>query len=355
MPIEILRGDQARDCLRNPDFLSSWDALYQGCGWGTVFQSPAFARVWYSAYEPLYEPLLVYEAGPSGDLAALLPLAVRRETHELAVCGVPNAEYYVWIARDGNEHFFFDALQEVWKMFPQGRLRFMFLPPKTPVTELPPRSIMIPIERPFCALDGNSASESLRKKSNKSRINRLERMGRLEFIQIGSRAELEPHMDRIAEYCDVRQAAVNGSIPFQDDPPKRDFFLMLADEPSVAHYTALTLDGEVIAVHLGFKNRSEVALGLIAHAPSLDRHSPGKLLLLFLIEKLAASGYERFDLTPGGAYKDRFHNGRDEAFRLWAFARQRDCLALRAKFTARRWMKNVDAASGGKLRKLLAK
>lgn len=357
MQIEILRGREARERLDNPDFFTAWDSLYQGCEWATVFQSPAFARAWYAAYEPLYEPLLIYADGGAANLAGLLLLAIHHQTGELAACGVPNAEYYVWLASGGNDDFIVRALRSLWQMFPRGRLRFMFLPPRTPLRWLSSpepealRTIMIPIDRPFCVLDAKTGSESLRKKSNRSRLNRLERLGKLEFVEISSRAELERHIDRIAEYIDTRQAAVNGSIPFQDDPPKRDFFLRLAGEPSVAHYTALTLNGEVIAAHLGFRKGGEVVLGLIAHASSLDRHSPGKLLLLLLIEKLASAGFERFDLTPGGNYKDRFHNDHDEAYRLWAFARKRDCMAMRAKFAARRWLRTADSATGGRLRK----
>ncbi len=120
--------------------------------------------------------------------------------------------------------------------------------------------------------------ESLRKKSNRSRINRLERLGAVELVQLHSRADLESMIERIATFCDLRQGAINATLPFRDDPFKREFMLRLADACDLTHCTALLVGAEPAALHLGFRNDKDVVLGLIAHSPFLARHSPGKLV-----------------------------------------------------------------------------
>ena len=280
-------------------------------------------------------------------LAGLLLLAQPRAGGRLIGCGAPQAEYYVWLAREQESPFIADALKALWNEFPRGRLYFTFLPPHTPLgwrngpSSHVRQTVIQPIDRPLHVLSADSGAESLKKKSNRSRLNRLERIAPVTLKQVRSRDELLPYIDCIADYLDLRQGALNGDRPFRDDALKREFILRLAADPEVCHCTLLMLGDRVIAVHFGFRNRSDVVLGLIAHSPFVARHSPGKFLMLFLFSQLAAEGYVNFDLTPGGAYKDRFQNGHDEAYIFTALARRRDYLAYRGSLIVRGWGKTA--------------
>jgi GNAT superfamily N-acetyltransferase len=132
------------------------------------------------------------------------------------------------------------------------------------------------------------------------------------FRQLQTRAELEEVIDRITEYCDVRQGALNATTPFLSDPLKRPFYLAMMAEPGMLHATVLEVGGQVVAAHIGFIDGDEVALGIITHSPVHAEHSPGKVLLLFLGRLLGEQGFSRFDLTPGGSYKDRFATDFDD-------------------------------------------
>lgn len=337
MELEIIRGAHAQLRLAEAELLSSWNALYGRCEWSTAFQKPEFVKTWYSVYGCRYDPLVVTGASSDGRLTGFWALAVDRSAGELMPCGWPNAEYYCWLAdRDCSNEFITGALSQLWRQFPKGKLALLFLPPGTPLDWVSARhkALKRAVARPVRDLSQDTSAASLRKKSNRSRIHRLERLGPVEFRQIESRADLEQYIDKLAAYCDLRQGAVSGSLPFHEDPLKRELFLRLLDSPGLVHASVLTVGGELAASHIGFFSKSELSLGFIAHSPFLAEHSPGKLLLLFLASRLAELGVPRFDLTPGGKYKERFHNAHDEAYVLRVFARRRDYI----RFWCFRWM-----------------
>jgi hypothetical protein len=203
------------------------------------------------------------------------------------------------------------------------RLTFLFAAPGCPTswlamaprvgvhgTATPQRRGLLPV-----GADGPAAS-SLRKKSNKSRISRLNRIGAVSFRQLHTRAQLNEFMPKIIEHCDLRH---DDSKPFQTDPHKKELYLAMMDRPGLMHATVLLVGDQLAAAHLGPINGKSVGLGLITHAPEFASHSPGKFAILYLAQMLGEQGYEYFDLTPGGEYKDRFAHEWDEAYILEFF------------------------------------
>jgi len=191
--------------------------------------------------------------------------------------------------------------------------------------------------RPLLRFEGdNETIKSLNKKSNKSRLNRLEKVGALEFKRISDPKEFEEVVNDIIQYYDFRQAAVHSVAPFGDDDLKKPFHLAMMKVPGLLHATVLKAGNQFCAAHLGVCGNTEVQLGIITHNPLLAKHSPGKFHILFLAQMLIGEGYKQLDLTPGGdPYKDRFANGFDEVHTLTVFfsQRQRTKEAIRAGFT----------------------
>src|SRR5579883_2363325 len=131
VPIEIieLRGERVHDALSRSAMPAAWDCLYAQCPWSTVFQSSAFARVWYSTYSEVYEPLiLTASAGAGGhELIGLLALAIDRTSGHLVQVGSPQAEYGAWLSLPGHDQAFMrEALRTLWRTFPSGKIRFLF-------------------------------------------------------------------------------------------------------------------------------------------------------------------------------------------------------------------------------------
>jgi hypothetical protein len=120
-------------------------------------------------------------------------------------------------------------------------------------------------------------------------------------------------MDQVAPLYDLRQGAAHGALPFREDPLKTAFYRALQRETDLLHVTAMRVEDELVAAHVGIRSRNTVLVGMPAHSPRYTRHSAGKLLFYELALLLEQEGVDALDLTPGGEYKDRFATHFDEA------------------------------------------
>ena len=153
---------------------------------------------------------------------------------------------------------------------------------------------------------------NLRKKGNKSRINRLRDIcgGELASRTVTSQTELAGLIDEIAANYDSRQEAMNDVRPFGDDPRKKDFHLRLL-RSGVLHAFVLRAGESMIAAILCVKDKNTLSVGVLSHPAALSQYSPGKFGMLYLAHEAARQGYRTIDLTPGGAWKDRFATDHD--------------------------------------------
>jgi CelD/BcsL family acetyltransferase involved in cellulose biosynthesis len=325
--LEIHQGKDAHQLLADPDFRADWSRLCEQCPWATPFQSPAFAATWYEIYRDRAQPILILSRDPTAHLQALLPLAHLPARNQLAVAGTWHAEYHAWIStQDLGERFPPAALRAVAHRIPSAGLSFQFLPPGAPINwiaDFPhrPRLLLKSFTRPLMRFaDGADLAASLAKSGNKSRLRRLEKLGPVQLKRITDAREFDALLDQLIPFYDQRRLAVNGSAPFCNDPLKRAFHQAMFRQPGLLHVTALMAGDRLAAAHLGAIGRREVQLGLIAHNPDLEKHSPGKFLILLLAQALMREGFEQFDLTPGGdPYKERFANAADLVYRLDVF------------------------------------
>jgi hypothetical protein len=269
--------------------------------------------LWYRIYRERFEPVLVEDADPGGALTGLMTLAVPAGNRQLVGAGAEQAEYQGWLSSVANgDTFFLRGLAALQAEFRGFTLGFPNLTPGAPLGWLRAGDLwrrateLRSDNRGLMPLgDGASLERSLRKKSNKSRLNRLERIGPVRLERVTSAAVLETMIDEIAALYDLRQGALNGITPFHSDPLKRRFHLELLTE-GLLHATVLRVGDAIASAHLDLRNREQVLLCVIAHAPQFARHSPGKLHILLLGKELAREGVQAFDLSPGGEYKERF-------------------------------------------------
>ncbi|HYM33740.1 MAG TPA: GNAT family N-acetyltransferase, partial [Steroidobacteraceae bacterium] len=153
------------------------------------------------------------------------------------------------------------------------------------------------------------------KKSNKSRFNRLKKLGKLEFRAITNSAELQRVMDDFIACYDFRQGAIYRVLPFREDDQKKKFHIDLFANSASSEIcvTATFLDEQPIAAFWGSITGKTVHLGMLIHSPLYAEHSPGKLHIMQLSQYLLEQGKSVLDLTPGGdAWKERFANAHDE-------------------------------------------
>ena len=325
MKIDLLSGSQANTWIREQGNREKWKDLYSRCPWGTVCQSEEFVRAWYDAYYSQYTSIIVLGTDSGGELTGLLTMAVSNHSGELSVAGSGQAEYQTWLAdpRDGNS-FINAALQKLSDHFPHSTLRFLFVPPSTPLEWLnkepwAQRCELRHFPRPLMSTkDAGAFIKSLRKKSNKSRLNRLARTGDVRLERITCPRDLEAIFDQVISYGSFRHAAIHGVGPHRD-PLKKEFYLAMMAAPRLLHATVLRVGDEIASSHIGVYNNDHVVLGMLAHSPSFARHSPSKLHVLMLGEEFTKEGITAFDLTPGGEYKDRFATHYDDSHVLTVF------------------------------------
>ncbi len=312
--LETHRGDAAFALIDRPEFRDAWRSLHQACPWSTAFQDRPFADTWYRVYRARFDPVVV--TGWTGTtLTGLMLLAVSHDGTTLCHVGAEQAEYQVWLSID--DRFAGAALDALAGAFPGRRLQLLFVPPGVPFE--PPdrwrsRCFRRPIAAPFLATNpADSVRESMRKKANKSKLNRLTRRGKITFERVADDAEFATLLDQMIPLYELRQGAAHDALPFREDPLKKSFYLALQRETDLLHVTALRVDDELVAAHVGFCSRNTVLVGMPAQSPRYTRHSAGKLLFFELALLLEQEGVDALDLTPGGEYKDRFATHSDEA------------------------------------------
>ncbi len=316
--------DCAHELLADPTFRRGWESLIDACAWATPFQSPGFVLTWFAAYARQFSPVVILRRDSQGELDGLFILALERNEQRLCAPGAHQAEYQVWLeASSGAGTFFLEALEAVESEFPKQDILLKYVPEQA-IEGLSPgarhrmRLELRAHQRPWWKLTGDGIGRSLRKKSNKSRLNRLKRLGAFEFSRIRDEGEFEACLDQIIPYYDMRHGALSDSMPFRADEQKRQFHVRLfADHPELIHVTVGKIGGQAVSMHIGIANSEQLHLAIIAHSPLLARYSPGKLHMLLLAEQLLSEGRTRFDLTPGGdPWKERFASDHDRVYEL---------------------------------------
>jgi CelD/BcsL family acetyltransferase involved in cellulose biosynthesis/GNAT superfamily N-acetyltransferase len=327
MNVQILQGHQADALLADEAFRAEWSALLAQCPWATAFQSPAFVTTWYQSYAARFQPVLVLARDENSHLRGLFTLARRTSGEDLVVAGAWHAEYHAWICAPAHgDSFPAHAFAALRKAFPHDNLRMQYLPPNTPIgwianSGFKNTTLLKSHRRPLMHFgNGEEAAKSLNKSNNKSRLKKMEKLGKIEFKRITDPGELEQVFDQIIAHHDARHMAVRGSAPFHNDPLKRPFHLAMVKTPGLIHATVLKVGNQVVAAHLGAPTGKELQLGLIAHNPWYAKHSPGKFLIHFLARMLHQEGFVQLDLTAGGdPYKERFANAWDTVHTLTVF------------------------------------
>lgn len=319
--IDVLIGEQAFETLRDHRFLRSWLALHESCAHASAFQSPGFVCTWYEAYRAKWEPVVVRAVDVNKELVGLWLLARTLGTNELAHAGSHQAEYHTWIASPGRDAWFVTgAWTQLRRQVAFASLRFKYLPSidlARMLESLPglgPRAIVRVRSRPLMCLDPAEVRATSAKKSNKSRFNRIRKLGKFEFRRVTDRAEVEKVFDELVACYDLRQGAIHQVCPFREDVHKRRFYSeYFAAAPDEVCFTVSYLDERPVAAFWGAVGGTTVHLGMLIHSPMLAEHSPGKLHIMQLCEHLLADRKCALDLTPGGdPWKERFATSHDE-------------------------------------------
>ncbi len=319
--MKLIYDQEAHVLLQDLKFINRWKELHNNCNYATAFQEPEFVCAWYEAYRDLWKPIILYRESSREELTDLFLLAYYPATKSLVHAGGEQSEYHAWLSLpDEGVSFLSAAWDLLSSQFDFTSLRFRYLPQAEPLREtlsrLPNRSSigLRRRPRPLMILNVDEIKASFAKKSNKSRFNRLKKLGKIEFNRVQDLIELDRVFDDLIAFYDLRQGAVNQIKPFQQDPNKRKFHIDLFKRAQNKVYVTVTyLNEKPIAGFFGLASKNRAHLGMIMHSPFLAEHSLGKLHLMQLSELLLNENMGVLDLTPGSdPWKERFANAHDE-------------------------------------------
>lgn len=320
LAIELLIGESAFVAIKNKAIFSEWQSLYSLCSYATSFQSCEFVSAWYLCYHNYYTPVIISCRDKNSVLCGLWFLAFDATDNALIHAGAHQAEYHTWVVLPNIAPQFLEAAWDLLlNQFPFYSLRFKYLPDSAllktleAVPSISTKFVARVMPRPLLLLNDEEVRATAAKKSNKSKINRIRKLGELSFYQIKTREELNIIFDQLITLYDFRQGAINNTTPFSDDIKKRQFHEQLLAQLSDKTILTITeLNSQPIAWFWGVISNRMVHLGIIAYSPMLSAHSPGKLHLMQLSQYLLDQRINILDLTPGGdPWKERFANSHD--------------------------------------------
>jgi CelD/BcsL family acetyltransferase involved in cellulose biosynthesis len=273
-------------------------------------------------------PCIVVVSDPGWGPLMLLPLAIRRRGpfRVLSWIGGPMADYKApLLARQLHERLDANGFQSIWtavrKALPRHDVISFHSQPRYIGDQPNPFASLSESHHPssshYTVLEGGDYDSFLAaRRSSKSRwrlrkkYKQLQELGEVEFVVPTDDAEIEAIL-RVVFEQKSRSYRELGVRDLFATPEYRDFCLALSKgskESGLAHLSALTLDGEVVAGHWGLVFRKRFYFLFPSYAPGeIQRISPGVSLLQHLFEWCFEHGVEEFDFTVGDeSYKDRW-------------------------------------------------
>lgn len=320
--VRVYQRNFSISLLQADELKGAWIELWQQCPWATVFQSPDFVLTWFECFLD-YTPTLITD----WDGTSMTGLWVLTEVDgKFAAPGFDLAEYHVWLSTPEHQSEFIEAALKAFSdAFPRHSIHLKYVPNPTPLGAfeksmfLKSRTVWRPYQQLIMGVDKTSLQEELKKKNRKEKINRLNRLGKLEFSKTIDLETFRSQIDEMALQSDFRKGALYNKTFFHDEPQRKDFLLRLFALGHI-HVTTLAVDDTLIASNAGIMNHQVVHLqGINSHSPFFSKHSPGMLHFLMLGVALADEGIPVFDLTPGGAdgYKSVLANRQETAYEWW--------------------------------------
>jgi CelD/BcsL family acetyltransferase involved in cellulose biosynthesis len=342
-----------------------WEALLERADCRSVFQTFDWHEAWWLAFGADSELVLLLVHDAAGELQAIAPLMIeaRRRAgitrRRLLLLGTANAasDYADLIVARGNARArraireWIAAQRERW-----SSVELLNLPESSPTLALlddllPRRRALrqVAAEAPARLL-GDAAADRrmLAKKSLRRHLNGFSREGRVEFRRLQTPLEVECYLDVFFEQHVRRWAGTDSPSPF-GDPAQQRFYRLLAermDAGATLHFSVVLFEDRPIAFHFGFEHDGVFVWYKPSFEPSLQRRSPGEVLIRCLLEDAVTRGLREFDFTVGSeAFKYRFANVVRRVWRVRLYRRAVEYLPALARAAARRLLAGLRRRS----------
>lgn len=310
-----LRAGDALSFIAKEKNVQEWQQLALEQKGYSRMQEAEILCTWYKYYSTAFEPVIFISHDETDQLVGFIGMVWDEKSQELKHAGHP--EYHGWLAKPEHEiHFLKNVFRLVRDNFSLKKLFWNILPPGFSIDNFRAaldKNMFLTLKKrvsPIWDLTDNLKLEKLlKRRSNRSKLNRYRRRGNLDFEIIKESSRLREVFQIVKNQINFRHEAVNNVQPFINDPLKIDHFCEQIKTPNSVLPAALWLDNQLLAFQLGIVSGDYISLRMISFDPSEFKQSPGTLSFVKLGEYLTEQGFKTYDLTPGlNTYKDRFSN-----------------------------------------------
>ena len=323
-----------------------WDRLLAGSRANTVFLLSGWLRAWHETLGQGVD-LVLPQIRHQGRLVAAAAFQVSDGIVEFAGKG-PSDYSDVVVANDleGSvaSTLVRSLIQEAQRSvhFKWGRLTGVPLNESiTPSAVFDRRSGLFATEErriPAPAMDMCVVEERLQKKSLRRHERALERQGTLTCETYRDAERILPQLDEFFDQHVRRWQSTEWPSLFVAEPQRAFYrrFTEHLDRSGVLRFTAVRLDGKLIAAHYGFLHAGRFIWYKPSFEPDIAKMSPGEVLLKRLLERARDEKAEEFDFTIGDeAFKLRFATKTRQAVDIHLTGSKILALSRRARVRAR--------------------
>lgn len=299
---------------------AGWERLLAVSESRTVFQTRDWARAWWSAYgrgrllpivvEHRGEPVLLAPFFADGGMAFLIGSGGSDQLDLIGDTACPGAlEEALAAVRDGTPGFVGIRLYHVPDDSTTGA-RLATAARHLDLDLFDEGDLAVPAIA-GSDLAGAGIATLLTDVADRTSLRRheraLARLGRLEVEHLRAGRAIAPLLDAFFDQHVARWAATASPSLFLDERNRAFYRGLVATDAPWLRFTRVLVDGQAVAMHLGFHHDGT----FLWYKPSFDialaRHSPGEVLLRALFLLARDEGAERFDFGIGDeAFKGRF-------------------------------------------------
>jgi CelD/BcsL family acetyltransferase involved in cellulose biosynthesis len=315
---------------RFEELRSSWSKLVERIPTASIFQTFQWNFCWWQAFGK-HDKLFVIACYRGSRLVGIAPLMVTRGRFstifprtEIRFIGCKNyaSDYLDFIidpdAPEALEAILNKVLENLksvnrirFSHFPthfenQSRLHDLLLMRKSRFT------VELEQKAPY-RLMGEAIEDHkiVNKPTLRRRYNYFMKSGDLRFHPCVNEAEIMGYMDVFFDQHVTRRDLTHAKSQFLN-PDQRTFYQLLVTELQPTkwlRFDAVLFNGQPLAFHFGFEFRNK----FIWYKPTFDvryyKHSPGQVLIKFLLEDTIEKNLDEFDFTVGSeSFKYRFAN-----------------------------------------------
>jgi len=309
--LSVYLDSDAVGCLTSQHFVTEWDNLLRATPSSTVCQSAKFALTWWSVYGSVCRIAIACCRDATGLLIGYYGMA-KQGDRNWGPIGLHQCEYPAVLAYGDDPKIVCAILRALHRTLKFRRLQFIFLPPGSPVDGYAGAALAADVRecplpyRAFADIDPPS-------KRTKQKIARLKKLGaRTEVVDFAK--SCDEFLPKFISIHEARQKAKGYTAPFEADPLKSRYLVALARDAHLLHVAAIWIDQRLVAATICLRDRSRIVVGMLAHDEEFESLSPAAVLVHELGALCANSEIRAIDLTPGGAYKERFATGTEMAF-----------------------------------------